>query len=246
MLQYKKWLNWGLSPQSKKNKKKGYQKKPKKLGLLIKLFYICLTIRRKRKGRLFFNCIRIETSKFTPMKILMSKYLDGYSIAKNCSDIKDCEDGIAEIQKYLNACLDAGVKPAKTAYLRLYKLDQKKKGFEANTQANTVDIVCLRTDFDGSETTYTTVMNQKQIQNLVHFDKSSADPGSEIIHTYVRDNPDWFEYAPKPEAYSTCKTFLPCSGVMRLKPLQLSASGHPPEADKKTVIVTITKPLNET
>jgi len=48
--------------------------------------------------------------------------LSAYTIASNCSDTADIDAGLSEIQSYFEACAREGVKPAKTAYVRLHKL----------------------------------------------------------------------------------------------------------------------------
>ena len=55
------------------------------------------------------------------------KNLSPYTIAKNCSDKTDCQDGMDEIKEYLNYMKKLGREPAKSAYIRYYKLSQKIK-----------------------------------------------------------------------------------------------------------------------
>jgi hypothetical protein len=48
--------------------------------------------------------------------------LSAYTIADNCSDLSDVEYGINEIMDYIRN----NPKPIKSAYIRLYKLEQKR------------------------------------------------------------------------------------------------------------------------
>lgn len=48
--------------------------------------------------------------------------LSAYTIADNCSDLNDVEYGINEIMDYIRN----NPKPVKSAYVRLYKLEQKR------------------------------------------------------------------------------------------------------------------------
>lgn len=52
--------------------------------------------------------------------------LSAYTIAKNCCDLSDVNAGIQDIKDYFSACDKQGKKPAKTAYIRLSKLETKK------------------------------------------------------------------------------------------------------------------------
>jgi hypothetical protein len=49
--------------------------------------------------------------------------LSSYTIAKNCSDITDCNDGIKELKEYLKIHKH----PVKSVYIRYYKLVEKLK-----------------------------------------------------------------------------------------------------------------------
>jgi len=48
--------------------------------------------------------------------------LSAYTIADNCSDLNDVEYGINEVMEYIRN----NPKPVKSAYIRLYKLEQKR------------------------------------------------------------------------------------------------------------------------
>jgi hypothetical protein len=52
--------------------------------------------------------------------------LSSYTIAKNCTDKTDLNNGIEEIKEYFKKCSKEGKKPVQTAYLRLAKLIEKK------------------------------------------------------------------------------------------------------------------------
>ncbi len=51
------------------------------------------------------------------------KKLSSYTVAKNCTDLADIKVGMDELMKYLKT----EKKPLKTAYLRMHKLELKKK-----------------------------------------------------------------------------------------------------------------------
>jgi hypothetical protein len=52
--------------------------------------------------------------------------LSNYTIAKNCTDINDLNEGIKELDKYFKKCHVEGKKAIKTAYSRYSKLIDKK------------------------------------------------------------------------------------------------------------------------
>ena len=55
-----------------------------------------------------------------------SKKLSPYTIAKNCIDKNDLNEGISELKKYFNYCEKKGKKPTNTALIRYSKLLIKK------------------------------------------------------------------------------------------------------------------------
>lgn len=58
------------------------------------------------------------------------KNLSSYTIAKNCTDISDCKEGIKELNRYINSFEDKKKVPS-TAYIRFYKLNEKLKKLES-------------------------------------------------------------------------------------------------------------------
>ena len=52
--------------------------------------------------------------------------LSAYTIAKNCTDKSDCNEGIKEIYEYLENCRKKNIQPAKTAFIRLNNLYEKE------------------------------------------------------------------------------------------------------------------------
>ncbi len=65
------------------------------------------------------------------MKSTNLKELSSYTVAKNCTDLTDVEQGIKELKDYFAACEKAGKKPSITAYTRFVKLHNKKDKLEA-------------------------------------------------------------------------------------------------------------------
>lgn len=51
--------------------------------------------------------------------------LSAYTIASNCSDKSDCQAGIDELNEYFDKMRRMNKKPCDSAYIRLYKLNQK-------------------------------------------------------------------------------------------------------------------------
>lgn len=51
------------------------------------------------------------------------KNLSAYTIAKNCTDISDCQAGINELDQYFRSTK----KPKDRAYVRYFKLNEKIK-----------------------------------------------------------------------------------------------------------------------
>lgn len=54
------------------------------------------------------------------------KKLSAYTIARNCSDLTDCQAGIKEIKEYMAYKESKGHKIPGTAYIRFYKLKKKE------------------------------------------------------------------------------------------------------------------------
>lgn len=52
--------------------------------------------------------------------------LSPYTIANNCTDLNDVNEGITEIKQYFKNCYKKNKKPIKSSYLRLAKLEAKK------------------------------------------------------------------------------------------------------------------------
>jgi hypothetical protein len=52
--------------------------------------------------------------------------LSAYTIANNCCDVSDLNEGITEIKQYFRNCEKTNKKPIKSAYTRLAKLESKK------------------------------------------------------------------------------------------------------------------------
>lgn len=52
--------------------------------------------------------------------------LSPYTIANNCTDVNDLNEGITEIKQYFQDCYRKNKNPIKSAYTRLSKLEAKK------------------------------------------------------------------------------------------------------------------------
>lgn len=57
------------------------------------------------------------------------KKLSAYTIAKNCSDIDDINNGLEELREYFALCSKEGKKPTASSYTRLFKLKEKEGKF---------------------------------------------------------------------------------------------------------------------
>ena len=53
--------------------------------------------------------------------------LSAYTIAKNCSDIDDVNNGLEELIDYFVACDKAEKKPTASSYIRFSKLKEKQE-----------------------------------------------------------------------------------------------------------------------
>ena len=57
------------------------------------------------------------------------KKLSAYTIAKNCSDIDDVNNGLDELREYFALCSKVGKKPTANSFIRFSKLKEKEEKF---------------------------------------------------------------------------------------------------------------------
>jgi hypothetical protein len=57
------------------------------------------------------------------------KKLSAYTIAKNCSDLDDVNNGLEEMREYFALCSKEGKKPTASSYSRFSKLKEKEEKF---------------------------------------------------------------------------------------------------------------------
>ena len=57
------------------------------------------------------------------------KKLSAYTIAKNCSDLDDVNNGLEELREYFALCSKEGKKPTASSFIRFSKLKEKEEIF---------------------------------------------------------------------------------------------------------------------